>query len=83
MIDQAAWPAHKAVRNVLDRLADEPLAVWEIWSTVTDQHDSDALYVAIQDYIRTRRLAGQLGPPPGRITTNSQIQRGGSKAESH
>ena len=31
---------------------------------MTDEHDSDASYAAIRDYIRTRRLAGQLGPPP-------------------
>jgi transposase len=52
------------VQDVLDKLAGEPLTVWEIWTTVTDQYDSDASYAAIRDYIRTRRLAVQLGPPP-------------------
>ena len=48
-------------------VADEPLTVREIWTTVTDEHDSDASYAAIRDYIRTRRLAGQPEPPPGQI----------------
>jgi hypothetical protein len=57
----------RSVQNVPDTFAGESLTVWEIWATVTlttDQHDSDASYAAIRDYIRTRRLAGQLGPPP-------------------
>jgi Resolvase, N terminal domain len=48
-----------------DLAAREPLTIWEIWTTVTDEHDSDASYAAIRDYIRTRRLAGQPGPPTG------------------
>ena len=54
-------PAIGPVQDVLDKLAGEPLAVWEIWTTVTDQHDSDASYAAIRDYIRSRRLARQSG----------------------
>ena len=54
-------PAIGPVQDVLDKLAGEPLTVWEIWTTVTDQHDSDASYAAIRDYIRSRRLAGQSG----------------------
>ena len=76
-------PATGPVQDVLDKLAGEPLTIWEIWTTVTDQHGSDASYAAVRDYIRPRRLAGQLRPPPGRITTNDQIQRGDSEAESH
>ena len=68
-------PAIGPIQNVLDKLADEPLTIWEIWTTVTDEHDSDASYAAIRDYIRSRRLAGQPGPPPGQITTNDQVQR--------
>ena len=30
------------IRDVLDKLAGEPLAIWEIWTTVTDERDSDA-----------------------------------------
>jgi hypothetical protein len=60
-------PAIGPIQDVLDKLADEPLTVWEIWTTVTDEHDSDASYAAIRDYIRTRRLAGQPEPPPGQI----------------
>jgi hypothetical protein len=56
-------PVIAPVQDVLDKLAGEPLTVWEIWTTVTDQHDSDASYAAIRDYIRTRRLAGQSGSP--------------------
>jgi hypothetical protein len=51
-------PAIGPIQNALDKLAGEPLTVWEIWTTVTDQHDSDASYAAIRDYIRSRRLAG-------------------------
>jgi hypothetical protein len=68
-------PAIGPIQNVLDKLADEPLTIWEIWTTVTDEHDSDASYAAVRDYIRSRRLAGQPGPPPGQITTNDQVQR--------
>ena len=56
-------PAINPIQNILDKLADEPLTIWEIWTTVTDEHDSDASYAAIRDYIRSRRLAGQSGPP--------------------
>ena len=52
-------PAVGPIQNVLDKLAGEPLTIWEIWTTVTDEHDSDASYAAIRDYIRSRRLAGQ------------------------
>jgi hypothetical protein len=52
-------PITGAIRGVLDALAEEPSTVWEIWTTVTDEHDSDASYAAIRDYIRSRRLAGQ------------------------
>lgn len=50
-------PAIGPVQDVLDKLADQPLTVWEIWTTVTDQHDSDASYAAVSDYIRSRRHA--------------------------
>jgi hypothetical protein len=56
-------PAINPIQNILDKLAGEPLTIWEIWTTVTDEHDSDASYAAIRDYIRSRRLAGQSGPP--------------------
>jgi hypothetical protein len=62
-------PAIGPIQKVLDKLAAEPLTVWEIWITVTDQHDSDASYAAIRDYIRSRSPAGQYGSPlpgPGR-----------------
>jgi hypothetical protein len=62
-------PAIGPIQKVLDKLAAEPLTVWEIWTTVTDQHYSDASYAAIRDYIRSRRPAGQSGSPlpgPGR-----------------
>ena len=56
-------PAIGPVQDVLDKLAGEPLTVWEIWTTVTDQYDSDASYAAIRDCIRSRRLAGQSRSP--------------------
>ena len=56
-------PATGPIQDVLDKLADEPLTVWEIWTTVTDEHDSDASYAAIRDYIRSSRLAAQSGSP--------------------
>jgi hypothetical protein len=57
-------PAIGPIQNVLDKLAGEPLTVWEIWTTVTDEHDSDASYAAVRDCIRSRRLARQLGRSP-------------------
>jgi hypothetical protein len=48
-------PAIGPFQDVLDKLADQPLTVWEIWTTVTDQHDSDASYAAVRDYIRSHR----------------------------
>ena len=57
-------PAIDPIRDVLDKLADEALGIWEIWTIVTDEHDSDASYAAIRDYIRSRRLAGRLGRHP-------------------
>jgi hypothetical protein len=51
------------IRKVLDELASEPRTVREIWTTVIDEHDSDASYAAIRDYIRFRRLAGPPGLP--------------------
>lgn len=35
-------PAVSPIRNVLDKLADQPLTIWEIWTTVTDEYDFDA-----------------------------------------
>jgi transposase len=52
-------PAISPIQEVLDKLASEPLTAWEIWTTVTDQHDSDASCAAVRDYIRSRRRAGQ------------------------
>lgn len=54
-------PAIGPIQDVLGKLAGQPLTVWEIWTTVTDEYDSDASYAAIRDYIRSRRLAGQTG----------------------
>ena len=57
---QAARPARviDPIRDVLDKLAGEPLGISEIWTAVTDEHDSDASYAAVRDYIRSRRLPG-------------------------
>jgi hypothetical protein len=52
------------IRHVLDELAGQARTFWEIWTTVTDEHDSDASYMTVRDYIRSSRLARQLGPPP-------------------
>jgi len=57
-------PAIGPVQDVLDKLAGEPLTIWEIWTTVTDQHDSGASYAAIRDYTRSRRVARQPGSLP-------------------
>jgi hypothetical protein len=55
--------AADVLRHVVDARgqAGQLLTVWEIWTTVTDQHHSAASYAAIRDYIRSRRLAGQTG----------------------
>ena len=74
---QATRPARAIdpVRDVLDELAGEPGTIWEIWTTVTDQHDSDASYAAVRDYIRTRRLASQPGLPPGQAGARGNRSR--------
>jgi transposase len=63
---RAARPAQVTgpIRGILDELASESRTIWEIWTTVTDEHDSDASYAAIREYVRTRRLrqAGLLLP---------------------
>jgi hypothetical protein len=56
-------PAIGPVQDVLDKLAGEALTIWEIWTTVTDEHGCDASYAAVRDYTRSRRLAGQPGSP--------------------
>jgi hypothetical protein len=56
-------PAIGPVQDVLDKLAGEPLTIWEIWTIVTGQHDSDASYAAVRDYIRSRRKAGAVRSP--------------------
>lgn len=63
---RAARPAQITgpIRDVLDELASESRTIWEIWTTVTDEHDSDASYAAIRDYVRTRRPR-QAGLLPG------------------
>ena len=75
---QATRPARAIdpIRDVLDKLAGEPLTIWEIWATVTDEHDSDASYAAIRDYIRNRRLARQPGPPPDQVTARRRHRPG-------
>jgi len=67
---RAARPAQITgpIRDVLDELASESRTIWEIWTTVTDEHDSDASYAAIRDYVRTRRLR-QAGLLPGSHST--------------
>ena len=57
------------IRDVLDELAGQPRTIWEIWTTMTDEQDSDASYAAIRDYIQARRLASQLGLPTDQVTT--------------
>jgi hypothetical protein len=51
-------PAIGPIQDALDKLADQPFTVWEIWTIVTDQHDSDASYAAVRDHIRSRRADG-------------------------
>jgi len=64
-----AYLATSPIRHVLDKLADEPLTFWEIWTTVTDEHDSEASYMTIREYIRARRLAGNRRLRRGQITS--------------
>lgn len=51
------------IESILDELADEPRTFWEIWATVTDEHDSEASYMVIREYIRVRRLGRQRSSP--------------------
>ena len=55
---QAARPAQVTgpIRGILDELASGSRTIWEIWTIATDEHDSDASYAAIREYIRARRL---------------------------
>ncbi|MGH3169165.1 MAG: TniQ family protein [Trebonia sp.] len=70
---RAARPAQITgpIRDVLDELASESRTIWEIWTIVIDEHNSDASYAAIRDYIRTSRLrqAGLLPGNPSRPKT--------------
>jgi hypothetical protein len=66
-------PAIGPAQDVLDKLAGEPLTVWEIWTTVTDQHDSDASYAAIRDYIRSRRKAGAVRSPETQLPSGRDL----------
>jgi hypothetical protein len=75
---QSARPARAIapVRDILDELAGEPCTIWEIWTTVTDEHHSDASYAAIRDYIRNRRLARQPGRPRIRSQPEGDVAPG-------
>ncbi len=59
------------IRDILDELADEPRIIWEIWTTMIDEHDSDASYAAIRDYIQARRLARKPGLPTDQMSVLS------------
>ena len=76
---RAARPAQITgpIRDVLDELASESRTIWEIWTIAIDEHDSDASYAAIRDYIRTRclRQAGLLPGGPSRPKTRRSQQR--------
>jgi hypothetical protein len=48
-------------------LADQSLTIWEIWTKVTDEHDSDASCTTVRDYIQARRLARQPGLSPDQL----------------
>jgi hypothetical protein len=75
---RGTWPAPAIgpIQDVLDKLAGEPLTAWEIRTTVTDQHDSDASYAAIRDYIRSRRRHltwATRWSPPVRMSCRSRV----------
>ena len=74
---RAARPAQVTgpIRATLDELASESRTIWEIWTIVTDEHDSDASYAAIREYIRTRRLrrAGLLTPEDAPATRAGRL----------
>lgn len=44
------------IRDVLNALADEPLTCWEIWTKMTDDHESDASYTTVRGYVQARQL---------------------------
>lgn len=49
-----AAPALDPIRDAIDSLLDQNLTAWEIWTRVVDEHDADASYATVRDYIRTR-----------------------------
>ena len=74
---RAARPAQVTgpIRGILDELASESRTIWEIWTIVTDEHDSDASYAAIREYIQARRLrqAGLLTPEDAPATRAGRL----------
>ena len=60
----------RPVKDIIDELADQQCTVWEIWTIVTDKHDSDAPHRLIQQYIRARRIIAEHDRPPGRLTSD-------------
>jgi hypothetical protein len=59
-------PAIGPIQNVLDKLAGEPLTIWKIWTTVTDEHDSDASYAARHHHVRWRESRRGYSSPENR-----------------
>jgi hypothetical protein len=64
------------VKNILDELAGQCTA-WEIWTIVTDEHDCDAPYRLIREYISSRRLAREHGWPARRFTDDAWLPAAG------
>jgi TniQ len=68
-------PLIDPIRGILDELADQPRTIWEIWTTMTDEHGSEASYATIRGYVHARRLAKQQQPeaPTSQITAPGRL----------
>ena len=47
-------PVLDPIRDTIDSLHHQNRTAWEIWTHVVDEHDSDASYMIIHEYIRKR-----------------------------
>jgi hypothetical protein len=47
-------PVLDPIRDTIDGLLNQNLTAWQIWTHLVDEHDADASYTTVRDYIQTR-----------------------------
>ncbi|WNV83033.1 TniQ family protein [Umezawaea sp. Da 62-37] len=47
-------PALSSVKDALDTMIGKDLTIWEIWTRLIDEHDAEASYSTVRDYIKNR-----------------------------